>query len=487
MSLTTALKGISLSLYLWVLICCDEMREWFLMAEGSEYLLVCRECGAEYGDDGLRLCCDRPHADSLLRTRFAPLVLGPAAPGPRGLSAYAPWLPVARAPRQGVGPVAFRAGRLGRRIGLRELWVTFTGHWPERGARSLTGSFKDLEACTVLGRLPERAPVLVVASAGNTAAAFARACSEADVPCLLIVPGLALPRLEAAGPRARCVTLVAVDGPAGYDDAIALAARVARLPGFQAEGGIRNVARRDGLATCLLAGAAELGALPAHYVQGVGSGTGAVAAHEAAVRLRDGGCPDPLPRLLLCQNSPRAPLFDLWLADRGAAAGAAGAFGAVGRAAGRGPTGRAAADPDEAEPLASELTNGAPPYAVRGGVRDALDESGGRVLAVSNRAAREAMALFEGCEGIDIEPGAGVALAGLRAAVREGRIGAQETVLLNVTGGGRARLRAASPPGRRCVPDAWVPVERVRDAVGIEAAAEAVAETARRSGRAAVG
>ena len=44
-------------------------------------------------------------------------------------------------------------------------------------------------------------------------------------------------------------------------------------------------------------------------------------------------------------------------------------------------------------------------------------------------------------EGIDVEPAAGVAIASLARAVRDGAIARDETVLLNVTGGGRA-LRA---------------------------------------------
>jgi cysteate synthase len=117
----------------------------------------------------------------------------------------------------------------------------------------------------------------------------------------------------------------------------------------------------------------------------------------------------------MCQNAPFAPLYDAWRC-----------------------TGAAPAD-REHEPLARELTNRRPPFTVRGGVRDVLTESGGDVLCTDNVAALAAMALFEEVEGIDIEPGAGVALAALAEAVRAGSVRRDELVLLNITGGGRAR------------------------------------------------
>jgi cysteate synthase len=117
----------------------------------------------------------------------------------------------------------------------------------------------------------------------------------------------------------------------------------------------------------------------------------------------------------MSQNAPFAPLYEAW------------------RRSGAAPADR------EHEPLARELTNRRPPFTVRGGVRDVLTESGGDVLCTDNVSALAAMALFEEVEGIDIEPGAGVALAALADAVRAGRVRRDELVLLNITGGGRAR------------------------------------------------
>ncbi|NIR81344.1 MAG: cysteate synthase, partial [Gemmatimonadetes bacterium] len=75
------------------------------------------------------------------------------------------------------------------------------------------------------------------------------------------------------------------------------------------EGGVRNVARRDGMSTSVLEFARLTGEMPVHYVQAVGSGTGGIAAYEAGLRLRDDGrFGERLPRLHLVQNAPFTPI-----------------------------------------------------------------------------------------------------------------------------------------------------------------------------------
>ncbi|WP_069758818.1 cysteate synthase [Streptomyces sp. LUP47B] len=373
------------------------------------YTVVCSSCGTRYEDDGLMLDCRACREPAFLRTEYH----GTHTPSATGLFRHAPLLPVVRTFPGVPGPVVYPAERLGRLLGLDRLWVAFNGHWPERGAQSPTCTFKDLEAYTVLGRLPADPPLLVIPSAGNTAAAFAWAATRYRVPCLLVVPAPALERMRFPAPLDPCVRIVALDGAATYSDTIACADLLARMPGHHAEGGARNVGRRDGLGTVMLAAAEAVGRLPQVYVQAVGSGTGAIGAHEAARRIRAAG--EPLPRLLMCQNEPFAALYQAWCHG------------------GQPPASR------ELEPLARELTNRRPPFAVRGGVRDALEESGGQIRCTDNEAALTAMALFEETEGIDIEPGAGVAVAALAEAVRDGQVRPDELVLLNITGGGRAR------------------------------------------------
>ena len=63
------------------------------------------------------------------------------------------------------------------------------------------------------------------------------------------------------------------------------------------------------------------------------------------------------------------------------------------------------------------------------------------MLVADNLEALNAARLFRECEGIDIDPAAGVALATLIQAVTSGQIDRNALVLLNITGGGWDRHR----------------------------------------------
>jgi len=60
-------------------------------------------------------------------------------------------------------------------------------------------------------------------------------------------------------------------------------------------GGARNIARRDGMGTTVLSAADCIGRIPDVYFQAVGSGTGAIAAHEANERLLEDGDTETIP------------------------------------------------------------------------------------------------------------------------------------------------------------------------------------------------
>jgi cysteate synthase len=359
-----------------------------------------------------------------LRTEY---VSGEFIPYPEddGLFRYRDWLPVARTYANVGKTVVFRSGGLGDSLGLPNLWIAFSGYWPERGASLETATFKEFVAYTALARMPERHGMLTVASSGNTGAAFAWACSQVEAPCLVIVPEKGLHRLNFLGPLHRCVNLVVIED-GDYPDAIDLAASVCQTFSLQAEGGVKNVARRDALGTVLLSAFEAMGRLPSHYFQAVGSGTGALGVLEAADRVRLATGNESLPRLMLCQNAPFAPMHDAWRKSR--------------RSLIDRPTEELRAAISQVR--ADELANWSPPYAVAGGVYDALVNSGGDFMVADSESVQTAMKMFAELEGIDIEPAVGVAVACLRDAVAQERIGKASVVLLNVSGGGRGRLAA---------------------------------------------
>jgi cysteate synthase len=211
-----------------------------------------------------------------------------------------------------------------------------------------------------------------------------------------------------------------------YTDSIHLADRLSAAPGMQAEGGARNVARRDGMGTVMLDASVVMKRMPDHYFQAIGSGTGGIAAWEASMRLlEDGRFGKGLPQLHLSQNLPFVPMFNAWMAGRR----------------------EIIKDIDMPEPkklihemYADILSNREPPYSVPGGVYDAMCATNGMMYAISNDGAKKGVDLFEELEGIDIFPPAGVAVASLIEAVDAGKVKPDDHIVLNITGGGVKRV-----------------------------------------------
>jgi cysteate synthase len=308
---------------------------------------------------------------------------------------------------------------------LPKLWIAFNGYWPEKNASLCTGSFKELEAYAVLSRAPqaENSKEIVLASAGNTAAAFARVCALNGIPATIIVPQNAIACFKFDCEIPPSIKLLALPEGADYSDAITLATKLSMAPKYYLEGGTKNVAKRDGLAIVLLSAVEIIGQVPDYYFQAIGSGTGAIAVHEASHRLNFQG--PHLPKLWLSQNAPFIPVVDAWSKRS---------------------TTCELNDSESAEQIdaitAKVLANRKPPYSVKGGLYHVLSTSGAQVVGVTNEEAREAMEIFLETEGIDIDPAAGVAFASLLRACQQCLIADTATVLLNISGGGRKRYAA---------------------------------------------
>ena len=378
--------------------------------------------GGELVPDMTAQSCPAGHT-SLLRTEYSNrrLQLAPCS----GIFRYLCWLPVTSPLLPSGGPVTFTHAGLSSELGLSRLAISFSGYSPEHGGNLTTGSFKELEALPTLQRLWELGKKIpVIASAGNTGRAFAGLSAQYKKPVVVVVPRSAISRLWTTT-LAQDVFLVAVDGD--YADAITVSAALAAVPGCVPEGGAKNVARRDGMGTVMLDAAVTLARIPDHYFQAVGSGTGAIAAWEAALRLiGDGRYGTKLPQLHLAQNKPFTPLVSAWQQHR------------------------STLDPEIDMPDASNaiqavmspvLTNRSPPYSITGGLFDALQATDGCMYAVSNEEGKAAMQIIRDTLGIDPDPAAAVATAALMQGVENGAVGPDDHILLNITGGGYERIR----------------------------------------------
>lgn len=387
----------------------------------SNYKLQSVASGTVFEDTGWLLDAPGETVPSLVRTIYEKKQLNPGA-SEKGIYRFSDWLPVEKELTGSASPVTYKSEGLAKVLGLANLFITFNGYWPEKGAFMKTCSFKETEAFSVCARPGRKEDsVLVVASAGNTARAFARVCSENLIPLLICIPEDNLDALWFNTPLNNCVKAIACRSGGDYYDAIHLSNQVVKSPRFNAEGGAKNVARRDGMGTIVLSAVTTIGRIPDYYFQAVGSGTGAIAAWEANLRLlEDGRFGNTVMKLLVSQNLPFVPMYDAWKAGSKQLL----------------PMDDALARKQVQEIYAKVLSNRRPPYAIVGGLFDALQASGGDVLAVSNGEARKSAALFEQAEGIDIHPAAAIAVASLINEMGQRLIDPEAVVMLNITGGG---------------------------------------------------
>ena len=392
----------------------------------TDYQLLSLGSGHLFQDTGWLLEAPGESQPSLVRAVYPNKQPDFTAEG-LGLFRFAPWLPVKRYLQGSSAPVTYKSLALAEELGLKNLFITFSGYWPERSAGMRSCSFKETEAYSVCARMENHSgKILVVASAGNTARAFARVCSDNQIPLLLCVPEDNLDALWFDEPLNEQVKLISCASGGDYFDAIHLSNLACQLEGFYAEGGAKNVARRDGMGTTVLSAASFIGQIPDYYFQAVGSGTGAIAAWEANLRLlEDGRYGSTKMKLMLSQNEPFHPMYDAWIAKSRELL----------------PMDDLVARKKVEAIVAKVLSNRRPPYSITGGLFDALIDTEGEMFLVNNVECHQAADLFEDTEGIDIHPAAAVAVASLMDAVAEGHVEEDAVIMLNITGGGEALFK----------------------------------------------
>lgn len=392
----------------------------------TEYILASIKTGKQFTDEGWTLEAPGEKDPTLIRAIYQKKQID-VKDTSHGIYRFADWLPIHKTLQGSSAPVTYKSEGLANHLGLSNLYITFSGYWPEKGANFPTCSFKETEAYSVCGRLSSNEEkVLVVASAGNTARAFASVCSDNNIPLLLCVPEDYLDVMWFNKPINDCVRLIATKSGSDYFDAIHLSNLACQLDNFIAEGGAKNVARREGMGTTVLSAVHEIGKIPDYYFQAVGSSTGAVAAWEANLRLiEDGRFGSNKMKLMVSQNDPFRILQEAWRADSRELL---------------------PMDDDEARKkveiiIAKVLSNRRPPYSIAGGLYDAMKDAGGDVLTASNEELIKAGKLFEKLEGNDIHPAAAVATATLIKAVEDETVEKDALIMLNITGGGEEKFK----------------------------------------------
>ena len=374
-----------------------------------DWTLSCAACGATRDAVGLASVCDcgQPW---LVRYPARTHTLVDRAEIRRGhgmwrFRAFLPILPSEEPVSLGEGDTPLLAvPRLGRELGLENLRVKDEGANP-------TGSFKARGISAAVTRaVAAGAESFVLPTAGNAGVAAAAYCARAGKPVRVYAPdttpGTILSQILAFGGD-----LVLLAGPIG-DCGKAARAHAAETGAVDLST-LREPYRIEGKKTLGLELALQLGwTMPAAIIYPTGGGTGLIGMWKAFSELLAAGwVSGPAPRMYTVQSSGCAPVV------RGFEAGA-----------------------DRCEPWAD-------PWTVASGLRvpgplgdrlmlQALRESGGGAIAVTDEELSRAAAAGAGAEGIDFSPEGGAALAAAGRLRERGDLGRDELVVAFNTGAG---------------------------------------------------
>ncbi len=392
----------------------------------EKYCIICKKCGLKVIDDANRNYCSRCYKKGLLYTEYSkPLQIDTKS---SNLYRYMDWLPI-HTEFPGLSSLSgcYQSEKLAHELNLNNLWIVFSGYWPEKGAFLESLSFKEFEAIGVLSRVNEKTNrIMILSSAGNTGLSAILISRKIGIPVIVVAPEHACTNFR--------TTINGKDAPvflislkrASYNDCINFVSDlVEQVPDIIDEGGVYNIARRDFLGIPILHAASIMKEIPNHYFQAVGSGTGAIAAWEACVRLS--GLKNYAHRsmsLHLAQNKPFTPIVSAWESRQSDYKFKTDHIG----------------QKQAKQVLSHVLTNPYPAYSVKGGLFDALSATRGYTYGVSNKEIKAAKLIFENLEKIDIQYPSAVCVAALIQAVEKGNVSRNDSILLHITGGGQRRL-----------------------------------------------
>jgi threonine synthase len=374
--------------------------------------LDCSNCGESLSAGQLATTC--PSCGKVLFARYdlatAARTMTPDAvrERPWDMWRYAEILPVVDPAHrvtlgEGATPL-LAAPRLGGEIGLDRLLVKDEGQNP-------TGSFKARGLAMAVSRAKELgAEALVIPSAGNAGAAMAAYAARAGLPATVLMPADA-PDVTKAECAAYGATVILVDGL--INDAGRVGRMAADAFGWFDVSTLKEPYRAEGKKTMGLELAEQLGwRLPDAIVYPTGGGTGIVGMWKAFAELEAMGMIGPeRPRMIVVQAEGCAPIVrafdagerhaDLW---------------------------------QGAETIAAGLRV---PVAIGDYlILDAVRESGGTALAVSDAELMEGVRLAATTEGIFVSPEAGAAVIGTKALAERGFLAADDEIVIYATGSG---------------------------------------------------
>ena len=383
----------------------------------------CTRCGAEYEALPTITTCkcggilDIQYSYSAIRDRFSPADL--AQNRDFSMWRYRPFLPVEEdspAPplRVGWSPL-YKADRLAGVLGLRKLYIKDDGQNP-------TASLKDrASAMAVVKALEAGADTIACSSTGNAASSLAGNAAAAGLSTYIFVPSRA-PKGKVAQLMIFGAAVISVDG--SYEDTFALSKTAIDRWGWYNRNAAINPYLSEGKKTVTFELMEQLGwQVPDYVALSVGDGCTIAGVWKGFRDLYETGFIGKLPRLISVQAEGCCPLN---------------------RALQTGEDWR----PMEENTLADSIAVGVPRNA--GKALNAVRESGGIAVNVSDEEILEAMRLLGRTQGVFGEPAGVTGAAGVKKALELGLLDPEATVVSIVTGNGlkdvQSGIKAAGEP-----------------------------------------
>ena len=383
----------------------------------------CTRCGAEYEALPTITTCkcggilDIQYSYSAIRDRFSPADL--AQNRDFSMWRYRPFLPVEEdspAPplRVGWSPL-YKADRLAGVLGLRKLYIKDDGQNP-------TASLKDRASAMAVVKAREAgADTIACSSTGNAASSLAGNAAAAGLSTYIFVPSRA-PKGKVAQLMIFGAAVISVDG--SYEDTFALSKAAIDRWGWYNRNAAINPYLSEGKKTVTFELMEQLGwQVPDYVALSVGDGCTIAGVWKGFRDLYETGFIGKLPRLISVQAEGCCPLN---------------------RALQTGEDWR----PMEENTLADSIAVGVPRNA--GKALNAVRESGGIAVNVSDEEILEAMRLLGRTQGVFGEPAGVTGAAGVKKALELGLLDPEATVVSIVTGNGlkdvQSGIKAAGEP-----------------------------------------
>jgi threonine synthase len=371
--------------------------------------LRCRMCGTSFPAEALFVCdqCLWP-----LEVTYDYGAIGRdvtrdvVSARPENLWRYRELLPVDEARtgfHSGFTPLV-RAERLGKRLGLRELYVK------DDSVNHPTFSYKDRVVSVAASRAVDLGfDVFACASTGNLANSVAAHAARLGLTCYVFIPDNLEPA-KVMGSAVYRPHVIAVNG--NYDDINRLCTQIADRHGW----GFANINLRtyyaEGAKTYGFEIVEQLGwRFPRHIVCPVAGGTLLPRIGRACEELKTLGWADgELPRMHAVQAEGSAPVVRAFEA------------------------GAEFPEPVKPNTIAKSIAIGNPADGYH--VLQTLRETNGTATMVADEQILQAISLLAETEGIFTEPAGGATLAGAIALAKRGALPADEPVVVCITGNG---------------------------------------------------